>query len=164
MEGQHLKGWKLRGKGKSKDKAGTADAESGEPNGVWLADAAISDDEDDWLREVDEEDILTICTETDEDEEPKSSYCSALLTGESLQTGQRMILFDSGTSCHMSSYVDKFTVAEARSGRRLPFTGKRGRDPARRAPNSIGCLGLKASNGIGCHPNSASWATRGARA
>ena len=33
-EGQHPKGWKLRGKGKSKDKAGTADAESGELNGV----------------------------------------------------------------------------------------------------------------------------------
>ena len=70
---------------------------------------AISDDEDDWLREVDEEDILTICTETDKDEEPKSSYCSALLAGESLQTGQRMILFDSGTSHHMSSYRDHFT-------------------------------------------------------
>ena len=108
-EGQHLKGWKPRGKGKSKDKAGTADAESGEPNGVWLADVAISDNKDNWLQEVDEEDILTICTETDEDEEPKSSYCSALLTGESLQTGQHMILFDSGASHHMSSYCDHFT-------------------------------------------------------
>ena len=108
-EGQHLKGWKPRGKGKSKDKAGTADTESGEPNGVWLADAAISDDEDDWLREVDEEDIPTICAETDEDEEPKSSYCSALLAGKSLQTGQRMILFDSGASRHMSSYCNHFT-------------------------------------------------------
>ena len=58
-------------------------------------------------------------------------------------------------------YVEKFTVAEARSGRRLPFTGKKGRDPARRAPNGIGCLGPKASNGIACRPNSASWATRG---
>ena len=46
-EGQHPKGWKPRGKGKSKDKAGTADAEGGEPDGVWLADAAISDTEDD---------------------------------------------------------------------------------------------------------------------
>ena len=108
-EGQHLKGWKLRGKGKSKDKAGTADVESGEPDGVWLADAAISDDEDNWLREVNEEDILTICTETNEDEEPKSSYCSALFTGESLQTDQRMILFDSDASRHMSSYHDHFT-------------------------------------------------------
>ena len=66
------------------------------------------DDEDDWLREVDEEDIPTICTETDKDEEPKSSDCSALLAGESLQTGPRMILFDSGTSCHMSSYCNHF--------------------------------------------------------
>ena len=71
--GQHPKGWKLRGKGKSKDKAGTADAESGEPDGVWLANAAISDNEDNWLREVNEEDIPTICTETNEDEEPKSA-------------------------------------------------------------------------------------------
>ena len=70
---------------------------------------AISDDEDDWLQEVNEEDILTICAETDEDEEPKFSYCSALLAGKSLQTGQRMILFDSGASCHMSSYHDHFT-------------------------------------------------------
>ena len=91
-----------------KDKAGTADAESGEPDGVWLADVAILDDKDNWLQEVDEEDIPTICAETDEDEEPKSSYCSALLAGESLQTGQRMILFDSGASRHMSSYRDHF--------------------------------------------------------
>ena len=62
------------------------------------------------------------------------------------------------------TYVEKFAVAEARSGSHLPFTGKRGRDPARRAPNGIGCLGPKMSNGIACRPNSASWATRGARA
>ena len=48
-KGQNPKGWKPRGKGKLKDKAGTADAESREPDGVWLADVAISKDEDDWL-------------------------------------------------------------------------------------------------------------------
>ena len=63
----------------------------------------------------------------------------------------------------VETYVEKFAVAEARSGSRLPFTGKRGRDPARWAPNGIGCLGPKASNGIVCRPNSVSWATRGAR-
>ena len=35
-------------------------------------------------------------------------YCSALLTGENLQTGQCMVLFDSGASRHMSSYRDHF--------------------------------------------------------
>ena len=96
-------------KGKSKDKASTADAEGGEPNGVWFVHTAGSDDEEDWLREVDEADLLAICAETDEDEEPKSLYCSALLTGENLQTGQRMVLFNSGASCHMSSYRDHFS-------------------------------------------------------
>ena len=62
------------------------------------------------------------------------------------------------------TYVEKFAVAEARSGSRLPFTGKKGQDPAWRAPNGIGCLGPKVSNGIVCRPNSVSWATRGARA
>jgi len=104
--------WKGHGKGKlrdPKDKASTADAEGGEPDGVWFAHAAGPDDEDDWLREVDEAELLTICTESDEDEEPKSSYDSALLAGKNLQTGQRMVLFDSGASCHMSSYHDHFT-------------------------------------------------------
>ena len=76
---------------------------------MWFAHAAGPDDEDDWLREVDEADIQAICAETDEDEEPKSSYSSALLAGEDLQTGQRMVLFDSGASRHMSSYRDHFT-------------------------------------------------------
>ena len=40
--------WKPKGKG-GKDKAAAADADGGEPNGVWLTDAATSDDEDDWL-------------------------------------------------------------------------------------------------------------------
>ena len=44
-----------------------------------------------------------------EDEEAKSSFDSALLAGKNLQTGQRMALFDSGTSHHMSSYQDQFT-------------------------------------------------------
>jgi len=104
--------WKGHGKGKSrdsKDKAGTADAEGGEPDGVWFTHAAGPDDEDDWLREVDEAELLTICAESDEDEEPKSSYDSALLAGENLQTGQRMVLFDSSASRHMSSYCDHFT-------------------------------------------------------
>jgi len=104
--------WKGHAKGKSKDskdKAGTADAEGGEPDGVWFVHAAGPDDEDDWLREVDEADIQAICAETDEDEEPRSSYSSALLAGENLQTGQRMVLFDSGASRHMSSYRDHFT-------------------------------------------------------
>ena len=100
--------WKGHGKGKSKDKAGTADAEGGEPDGVWFAHAAGSDDEEDWLQEVNKADLLAICAETDEDEEPKSSYCSALLTGENLQTGQCMVLFDSGASRHMLSYRDHF--------------------------------------------------------
>ena len=38
-----------------------------------------------------------------------SLYCSALLTGENLQTGQHMVLFDSGASSHMSSYRDHFS-------------------------------------------------------
>ena len=104
--------WKGHAKGKSKDlkdKAGTADAEGREPDGVWFAHAAGSDDEDDWLREVDEADLQGICAETDEDEEPRSSYNSALLAGENLQTGQHMILFDSGASRHMSSYRDHFS-------------------------------------------------------
>jgi len=104
--------WKGHAKGKSKDskdKVGTTDAEGGEPDGVWFVHAAGSDDEDDWLREVDEADLQGICTETDEDEEPESSYNSALLASKNLQTGQRMVLFDSGASHHMSSYRDHFS-------------------------------------------------------
>ena len=41
--------WKGHGKAKSKDKAGTADAEGREPDGVWFVHAAGLDDEDDWL-------------------------------------------------------------------------------------------------------------------
>ena len=103
--------WKGHTKGKlkdSKDKAGTTDAEAGEPDGVWFAHAAGSDDEDDWLREVDKADLQGICAETDEDVEPRSSYDNALLASKNLQTSQRMVLFDSGTSCHMSSYRDHF--------------------------------------------------------
>ena len=44
---QPKKKWKPKGKGK--EKAATADAADGEPDGVWLANAATSDDEDDWL-------------------------------------------------------------------------------------------------------------------
>ena len=76
--------WKGHGKGKSKDKAGTTDAEGGEPDGMWFAHAAGLDDEDDWLREVNETDLPAICAESDKDEEPKSSYNSTLLTGENL--------------------------------------------------------------------------------
>ncbi|KIM55226.1 hypothetical protein SCLCIDRAFT_98005, partial [Scleroderma citrinum Foug A] len=43
------------------------------------------------------------------DKMARSSYHSALLAGESLGTGQCMILFDSGASHHMSSYREQFT-------------------------------------------------------
>ena len=102
------KKWKPKGKG-GKDKAAAADADGGEPDGVWLADAATSDDEDDWLQEVDEETIFPCMETLNEDEEAKSSFDSALLTGENLQTGQHMALFNSGASRHMSSYQDQFT-------------------------------------------------------
>ncbi|KIM63116.1 hypothetical protein SCLCIDRAFT_53780, partial [Scleroderma citrinum Foug A] len=42
------------------------------------------------------------------DDDPRSSYSSALLAGEDLQTGQQMVLFDSGASRHMSSYRNQF--------------------------------------------------------
>ena len=101
--------WKGHRKGKSKDKASTADAEGGEPNGVWFTHTAGLDDEEDWLQEVDEADLPAICAETDEDKEPKSLYCSALLAGENLHTGQCMVLFNSGASRHMSSYHNHFS-------------------------------------------------------
>jgi len=108
--GQHPKWkWKGHGKGKLKDKASTTDAEGGEPDGVWLAHAADLDDKVDWLWEVNEAHIQAICAEANEDEDPRSSYCSALLAGEDLQTGQQMILFDLGASRHMSSYHDQFS-------------------------------------------------------
>ncbi|KIM64210.1 hypothetical protein SCLCIDRAFT_115539, partial [Scleroderma citrinum Foug A] len=69
---QPKKKWKPKEKGK--EEAATADATDGEPDGVWLVNAATSDDEDDCLG-----------------------------------TGQHMILFDSGTSHHMSSYCEQFT-------------------------------------------------------
>ena len=104
---QPKKKWKPKGKGK--EKAAAADATDGEPNGVWLADAATSDDEDDWLREVDKEITCLTFEAPNETEEARSSYHSALLAGESLGTGQCMILFNSGTSRHMSLYCEQFT-------------------------------------------------------
>ena len=64
-----------------------------EPDGVWFTHTAGLDNEEDWLQEVDEADLLAICAETDKDEEPKSLYCSTLLAGENLQTGQCMDLW-----------------------------------------------------------------------
>ncbi|KIO14720.1 hypothetical protein M404DRAFT_17580 [Pisolithus tinctorius Marx 270] len=116
--GQAPKWFQNKGKGKKREKgsgkAATAASATAslsmqtsadsEPNGVWL----VHLQDDDWLMEIAEEEIpnpwdIII----DEEDAYTNTLDHALLAGESLNSTEETILFDSGASCHMS-YHSKF--------------------------------------------------------
>ncbi|KIN99231.1 hypothetical protein M404DRAFT_30658 [Pisolithus tinctorius Marx 270] len=75
------------------------------PNGVWL----VHPQDNDWLTEIVEEEILNPQDIiTDEEDAYMNTFNHVLLAGKSLNSIEETILFDSGASCHMSSYHSKF--------------------------------------------------------
>ena len=64
------------------------------------------DDDEDWFVELTDEDTPDLIY--DAEDAYTKTYSQALLAGEDLNPSERMELFDSGASCHMSSYRNQF--------------------------------------------------------
>ncbi|KIN94798.1 hypothetical protein M404DRAFT_34692 [Pisolithus tinctorius Marx 270] len=117
--GQAPKWFQNKGKGKKKEKgtgkAATAASTSAsssvqtstdsDPDRVWLAHLQ----DNNWLMEIAEEEILKPQDIiNDEEDVYMDNYNHVLLAGENLNSTEETILFNSGTSCHMSSYCSEF--------------------------------------------------------
>jgi len=91
-----------KGKGKGTEKAAKAAEKDEEPDGVWLTQV----NDKGWFVELADEATPDLIYDT-EDAYTKT-FSHALLAGENLDSSERMELFDSGTSHHMSSYHNQF--------------------------------------------------------
>ena len=94
---------KGKGKGKGTEKAAKAAEKDEKPDSVWLVQV---DDDEDWFVELTDKDTPDLIY--DAEDAYTKTFSHVLLAGEDLNPSERMELFDSGASRHMSSYRNQF--------------------------------------------------------